>query len=208
MTTSDKSPVLPNAAWPFIMDTTEYWAYWDNVFTPEECQQIIALGNSKIAEEASFIKNTSEGQEQLKADNIRDSNIVWLYAADNMSWAFSRLTDIITSINSQYFNFDLFGFVEGFQFTRYDAPAGNYGKHIDKVFGGPIRKLSITIQLSDPDDYEGGDLLLHYGVDPITAPREQAKLVAFPSYMLHEVTPVTKGTRYSLVAWITGAPFK
>jgi PKHD-type hydroxylase len=208
MTTSDKSPVLPNAAWPFIMDTTEYWAYWDNVFTPEECQQIIALGNSKIAEEASFIKNTSEGQEQLKADNIRDSDIVWLYAADNMSWAFSRLTDIITSINSQYFNFDLFGFVEGFQFTRYDAPAGNYGKHIDKVFQGPIRKLSITIQLSDPDDYEGGDLLLHYGFDPITAPREQAKLVAFPSYMLHEVTPVTKGTRYSLVAWITGAPFK
>ena len=112
------------------------------------------------------------------------------------------------SLNSQFFKFDLFGLAEGMQFTKYTAPGGKYGTHIDRITGGLTRKLSFTLQLSDPADYVGGDLQLHLGDDPLKMNREQGYVAVFPSYVLHEVTPVTEGTRYSLVSWITGAPFK
>jgi PKHD-type hydroxylase len=65
-----------------------------------------------------------------------------------------------------------------------------------------------VLQLSDPDTYEGGNLLMHIDDPGQKIEKKQGKLVLFPSYVLHEVTPVTKGERYSLVAWLTGKPFK
>ena len=62
----------------------------------------------------------------------------------------------------------------------------------------------MSIQLSDSDDYEGGDLELMFREEPVKLDRTRGTLVAFPSFMLHRVTPVTRGTRWSLVAWITG----
>ena len=187
-----------SAAWSLYIDTTENWAYQNNVFTKEECQTIIKIGNEKLG------RATVIGNDQ----SVRDSQVAWLSPTGETEFAFQRLTESIININEKYFKFDLSGFNEGFQFTRYDAPSGYYGRHIDKIYNGAIRKLSVTIQLSEPSEYEGGELCLHYADKPEVIPKEQAKLIAFPSYALHEVTPVTKGTRYSLVAWITGKPFK
>jgi len=188
-----------NAAWPFLLDKQENWAYMDNVFTKEECEKIIEIGNRSVLHKANVINNKPD---------IRDSTVAWLYAVDDMDWAFRRVTDVVMDLNSRYFRFDLFGFTEGFQFTRYDAPQGRYQAHIDKSLYSVIRKLSLTIQLSAPEDYEGGELALRFDDEPVIPTKEQGKLIAFPSYTLHEVKPVTKGTRYSLVAWVTGAPFK
>ena len=88
------------------------------------------------------------------------------------------------------------------------APSGKYGKHVDCSYNTNIRKLSFTLQLSDPSDYDGGDLCLYFGEDAEVIKREQGYVALFPSYVLHEVTPVTRGTRYSLVSWITGKPFR
>jgi PKHD-type hydroxylase len=183
--------------WQFHLDKTENWAYMDNVFTPEECAQIIAVGNSKL--EKAIVDDNDK--------NIRESQVAWLTPKD-IQFAFGRVTDAVIDINNRFFNFDLFGLAEGFQFTRYDAPTGHYGMHIDKMFNGTVRKLSLTIQLSLPEDYEGGELALQLGGDDSVMPKELGKMIVFPSYVLHEVRPVTKGTRYSLVAWITGKPFK
>ena len=122
--------------------------------------------------------------------------------------SFQRVTGIVQSLNQQFFNFNLFGMVEGFQFTRYDAPSGFYGMHIDRYIGGNVRKLSLTIQLSSAEEYEGGELALQFGKEPEIMDKQQGKLIVFPSYVLHEVRPVSKGIRYSLVAWVTGEPFK
>ena len=187
------------APWQFYSDKTQNWAYMDNLFTPEECAQIIDIGNVKL-EEAQIAKGETN-------KDIRESQIAWLYGTD-IEFAFRRVTDAILNINNQFFNFDLFGIAEGFQFTRYDAPTGHYGMHIDKVINGTIRKLSLTIQLSSPNDYEGGELALHTSIEADLMPKDLGKIVVFPSYVLHEVRPVTKGTRYSLVAWVTGKPFK
>jgi PKHD-type hydroxylase len=189
------------SAWPFEVDHVEAWSYWDNLFTKEECEMIVAIGQSKKPEAAGVI-----GGEELKA--VRDSNIAWIFPAPEVNWIFQRVAGAVHSLNNDFFKFDLFGLTEGFQFTEYAAPTGYYGAHIDCGKGIPPRKLSVTIQLSPSDAYEGGDLLLHYDKTPTKAPTEQGKAIVFPSYLLHEVTPVTKGTRHSLVCWVTGRPFK
>ena len=71
-----------------------------------------------------------------------------------------------------------------------------------------VRKLSVSLLLSDPDDYDGGDLQFKFGEEEQTAERERGMMTLFLSWSLHRVTPVTRGTRYSLVAWTSGPPFK
>ena len=202
----DKELKFQSTAWPFQVDNLETWAYWDNAFSPEECKKIIDIGNKK-----GLVKGITRGENSKKikdSKKIRDSNISWLYPSDDLEWAYRRITDIILDLNSKYLKFDLYGLIEGFQFTHYKEPDGKYQKHIDKGLNCLIRKLSLSIQLSDPETYKGGDFILYEGEKPILLPKEHGKLIAFPSYTLHEVKPVTKGERYSLVAWITGPQFK
>ena len=189
-----------STAWPFKIDTVQTWAYWESIFSVEECQKIIDIGNKK---------GRIKGSIRLKSlKNYRDSNISWLYPQDDLQWAYKRITDVILDLNNRFFKFDIFGFIEGFQFTHYQQPAGKYKKHVDKGVDSLVRKLSLSIQLSNPDSYEGGEFFLYEGEKPTLLPKEQGKLILFPSYTLHEVRPVTKGERYSLVAWATGPQFK
>jgi PKHD-type hydroxylase len=73
---------------------------------------------------------------------------------------------------------------------------------------GSLRKISVVIQLSDPTEYEGGELQVMNGEEPYrVCNKEKGSLIMFPSFLLHRVTPVTKGCRRSLVLWISGPPF-
>lgn len=189
----------PNPSWAFELDPVSLYAYWDKAFSKEECEKIIEIGNSKILNQA-----TTRGE----VKNLRNSEVSWLYPSDDLEWAYRRMTDIVLSLNERFFKFDLFGNTEGFQFTKYSAPGGKYGKHVDSAHGCLIRKLSFTLQLSDPSNYKGGDLCLYAAEKPDVMQKEQGYVVVFPSYVLHEVKPVTQGTRYSLVSWVTGKPFK
>jgi PKHD-type hydroxylase len=198
----DKINEKPTPNWAFETDQANGWAYHEQIFTPEECKKIIDYAEQ-------FYKNDATVSLQGKVNlGIRESKIVWITPEEEIQWAYKKMASIITGLNENFFRFDLFGFIEGFQFTEYNAPTGHYGKHIDSVHNGTIRKLSFVLQLSDPKDYEGGELQLHLGEVPNIMKKEQGTVVAFPSPTLHEVTPVTKGRRYSLVGWITGKPFK
>jgi PKHD-type hydroxylase len=138
----------------------------------------------------------------------RNNSIIWINETDpNIRFVMERLTDIVNELNSKYFKFNLYGFCEPLQFTEYNAPSEYYKKHIDKMYNGAIRKLSIVVQLTDPAEYEGGELLIDLGTELLTR-KTQGSVIVFPSYVLHEVKPVTKGTRHSLVAWLAGDPFK
>lgn len=189
--------------WPFRVDEIADYAWISDCFAEDEIQKIIELGKSQALNDAKV----KTGSDELN-ESIRDSRVGWIKPSEDSAWLFRKMTDLITSMNNQYFKFNLFGLVEGFQFTEYKAPAGHYSYHMDKVTGSSIRKLSLTMQLSDPDDYEGGDLEFLYGKEPVRAKREKGSITFFPSWILHRVTPVTKGTRYSLVAWITGPNFE
>ena len=188
-----------NTYWPLELDTTENWAYWDNAFSEKECKEIIDIGNKYILEEG---KTTGSKKEYRKA------KIVWLFPYEETTWIYRRLANIANELNNKYFKFQIDGFAEGLQFTYYKEPDGKHSKHIDRDKNSFTRKLSIIIQLSNPKTYKGGDLLLHIDEPKTKIEKQIGKLVMFPSYLLHEVTPVLKGERYSLVAWLTGKPFK
>jgi PKHD-type hydroxylase len=196
-----------STSWVFELDPVHSYAYCDNAFTPEECNRLIEIGNAQRKQIATVGTNLNSMQYEQNL-KLRESIVSWLYPNDDTKWAFRRLTDIIVDLNNSYFKFDIFGATEGFQFTKYVAPTGHYGKHVDCGFNSAVRKLSFTLQLSDPNEYEGGELCLYSEDKPIVASKKQGYVMVFPSYVLHEVTPVTKGTRYSLVSWITGKPFK
>jgi PKHD-type hydroxylase len=191
-----------NPSWNFYLDKVHTYAYWEKVFTPEECKKII-----KIAKDKGLIKGTI-GAKSKKESNIRLSKVSWLYASDNLDWAYRKITDVVLNLNERFFQFDIFGLSEGLQFTNYKAPSDRYGKHIDRSFNFLVRKLSLSIQLTDPKEYEGGELLLYESEKSTEMKKEQGTLILFPSYILHEVKPVTKGERNSLVAWVTGKQFK
>ena len=196
-----EEPKFNNSSWNFELDNTNLYAFWNNAFSKEECQSII-----NIAKDKGLIEGKTKGDTK----DVRESKISWLYPVDNMDWVFRRVTDITLNLNERFFKFDLFGLNEGFQFTNYEAPSGKYGKHVDRGMNMSVRKLSISIQLTDPEEYEGGELKLYDGDDKEAQvmDKTQGTLIIFPSYVLHEVMPITKGTRNSLVTWITGKQFK
>ena len=193
-----KKPIFENSSWNFELDQVNFYAFWNNAFSKEECQTIINIAKNK-----GLIKGKTRGE-----SDVRDSKISWLYPIDDMDWVFRRVTDMALSLNERFFKFDLFGLNEGFQFTNYEAPSGKYGKHVDRGINTPVRKLSISIQLTDPEEYEGGELYLYEEDKGILMDKSQGTLIMFPSYVLHEVMPVTKGERNSLVSWVTGKQFK
>lgn len=111
-----------------------------------------------------------------------------------------RVHEIITKVNQKIYAFEIAG-TEALQLAEYAVGEG-YGWHLDIGPGGTSkRKLSATIQISDPNVYEGGNLEI-WGSPPTT--REQGAILLFPAYLLHRVAPVTHGVRRSLVAWSLG----
>ena len=193
-----KEPKFENSAWNFEIDQTHFYASWNNAFSKLECETIINTAKNK-----GLITGTTREE-----SNVRDSKISWLYPTDNLDWVFRRVTDITLNLNEKFFKFDLFGLNEGLQFTNYKAPSGKYGKHVDRGINTPVRKLSISIQLTNPEEYEGGELYLYDEDKGTLMEKAQGTLILFPSYVLHEVMPVTKGERNSLVTWVTGKQLK
>jgi PKHD-type hydroxylase len=93
--------------------------------------------------------------------------------------------------------------------TEYDASVeGHYGSHVDRDYGhvrNTHRKLSMTVQLSDPSEYDGGELLLYpVNLTPVTVPKQRGMTTFFRSDVIHEVRPVMRGIRRSMVVWIAG----
>jgi len=185
--------------WNLSVDRVHTYAYLNNLFTSDECKKIIEIANQKGME---------KGETVGKSD-VRLSEICWLFPINDMVWAYEKITSAVKHLNEQFFQFDIFSFNEGLQFTNYKAPGGHYGKHVDRIFNTAVRKLSLSIQLTDPKEYEGGELILYESNEEgETMQKEQGTLILFPSYVMHEVKPITKGERNSLVGWVTGNQFK
>ena len=183
----------------------EPFVWWENGFTEQELGWLReqAIRADQRAQVGGNI--TSEALAK-----IRRSQVSWLNKTQDTAWVFEKLGHITSSLNAKYYQFDLTGFGEALQLTNYDqSEAGMYGWHVDLGSNtGPSRKLSLVLQLTDPSQYEGGNLQLYIGGHPQTVRKQRGLVVAFPSYMVHQVTPVTQGSRQSLVAWASGPAFK
>lgn len=182
------------------------FSMFSGTFTADECSRLRTL----IAERKQ-LASTQNGDPGLT--DVRRSELRWLNYAD-APWAFDRLRGVALMANKAY-GFDLVG-LDSLQLTQYEsAYRGHYDWHMD--FGtGPnmrFRKLSVVVQLTDPDAYEGGELFVCTSSDTrssMTMPvhKELGCAVVFPSYMVHRVSEVTSGTRHTLVGWVEGPPFR
>jgi PKHD-type hydroxylase len=196
-------PIRPlrtaGGSWNFFVDH-ELWCWQDDVFNDAELDAIIELGHRTVLERAKTTTTDS--------DAVRKSETSFIYPHDYSAWIFERLTGLVWNMNQAHFRFDLSAFEQGLQFTRYNSEGSHYTWHIDRGSTVGIRKLSLVLQLSDPGNYEGGDLELMFGAEPTVIEKRRGRIVVFPSWALHRVTPVISGCRESLVAWISGPPFK
>lgn len=185
--------------WFFNNDIINSYAFWDNFLSEEECEKIIKIGIAKKLKKATVKGNIKD---------IRESKISWIYPEPELNWLYERLTSAITDLNSRFFKFHLIGLLEPLQFTSYSSPGAKYGKHTDRAINILNRKLSFSILLSKKTNFKGGEFYLYENENGLLLPQEQGKLLLFPSFVLHEVTPITKGERNSLVGWVTGNRFK
>ena len=191
--------------WTFNPDSVDTWAVADKVFTADECKKIIEIGNLLPKKDALI----NEYNNTLKSNNdYRKNKVSWISPNQNINWLYEKLANNVLLINKNFFNFDLYGFTEDFQFTIYNEIGDHYKMHIDKSYKRNVRKLSIVVQLSDPNTYEGSELNIYHSESPDVMNKNQGSVIVFPSYALHKVTPLIKGVRYSLVAWVGGPPFK
>ena len=190
--------------WHLHIGSYEPYCWNTEVFTCDEIERIKVIGRRLGINRA---QTGGEGKNCL--DHRRSFNS-WIHPNEYTSWIYERLTSVVNQNNEKFFNFDL-TMIENLQFTYYNSEEqGCYKAHVDpNCWSLPHnRKLSIVVQLSSPEEYEGGELKLYNSHEGITIKKEKGLVVSFPSYTLHEVTPVTKGERYSLVAWVHGPSFR
>jgi PKHD-type hydroxylase len=149
----------------------------------------------------------TEGKLGFGATNpgVRRSRVAFLGTEPRYRWIYERLWLAAQQCNRNFFDVDIVSVEPNVQLARYDSSdKGFYDWHTDFANARPLRKISFSVQLSRSEDYEGGNLQLWVGNRPQPAVRDRGALIAFPSFTLHRVAPVTRGTRWSLVAWILG----
>jgi PKHD-type hydroxylase len=219
------------------MNLSNYYYYFQSALTPRMCDEIIEYGKRhkpEIAVTGGAEKNETNTKKDgtfkksaLKKLHVkRKSDIVWM----NDTWIYKEIHPYIKEANIKAgWNFD-WDFSESCQFTRYgvgqyygwhcDSWDKPYNKPDDLNSHGKIRKLSVTISLSEPEDYVGGNLEFDMrnqkdweqdkkkAIHECTEIRPRGSIIVFPSFVWHRVAPVTKGTRYSLVIWNLGYPFR
>ena len=185
------------------------WSY-DSCLTPEQCEQAIAIGLALPSQEGTVGYKSSDPDSSHVDQSIRSSTISWLSRSDSsLSWLFSLIDHKVSLLTDHWHHIRYFyQGCDSLQFTSY-SPGHYYNSHIDyspRPDYSPVRKVSASVLLSPPDSFKGGSLVIDGGSIP-TSNLMQGQITVFPSIINHHVTPVTEGTRYSLVAWYKGPPW-
>lgn len=186
---------------------------WQNdTFTPDELTAIVQYGQSLELETGVVVGPNGES---IASPN-RKSSVRFFEPNGNNNWIFDRLSKMIADVNDRYYGFDLTGY-DAVQYTEYGTEGSKYDWHMDTITGPhksnsmvQTRKLSMTMPLNDPSEWEGGDFQIQTGLpeEPMTVEQKRGTAILFPSFMIHRVTPVLRGVRKSIVVWAVGPKFK
>lgn len=175
-------------------------------FTKEECEKIIKIADNQYAHKASV----GADQDSKVDRRIRSVDNYTIRMNQDNWWIFEKIAAAVGTANADFYRYDLYGITHELQLLHYKAVDNDhYHWHADVGPGSSsFRKISVSIPLSDPNSYKGGDLELNDNGREVTAPREQGAINMFPSYQIHRVAPVTEGERWVIVIWINGPRFK
>jgi PKHD-type hydroxylase len=190
--------------------TEPKWKSWivqttTPLFTPDQCNQIIASGRAQKPQEAKIGMNKPGGGTDTKK---RVTTISWIPFKE-MGHMYQDLNLFIQKTNENHFGFGDIRVTENAQFTEYPE-GGFYDWHMDcdvhMTHEPPVRKISMTVLLNDPSEFEGGHLELM--APGKFAELKQGHAIIFASFLNHRVNPVTRGIRQSLVCWFGGKAFR
>lgn len=184
----------------------------NGLFSVEECDKIIQDVKNKIKPETGSLFGSTENKE------IRDSSIRWIHPSNEFLWIFNRIDYAINNVNNEWYNFDLLGYSQ-IQYTEYDESSEqHYSWHTDAAWfrsdvpnppDQSLRKLSLSILLTQQEtQFEGGNFELDNRGEPNVPLLDTGDAIFFPSFVWHQVKPVTKGVRCSLVVWVIGPKFR
>ena len=178
--------------------------YYPKIFSDEEIDNILEISKKY---------KSDDGLVNMNVDyNYRKSKIKWIPYNDETKFLYDKIIELMKEANSKMWNFNITNILNKIQLSEYndgsiDEIPGHYDWHMD--FGETVstRKLSMSIQLSDETEYEGGDLefMIHRSI--LQAPKTKGTVIFFPSYITHRVSNITKGVRRSLVCWFNGPPY-
>lgn len=169
------------------------------LLTPTECENLIRQGLKKDLASSEVFDSKGKSQN----NEIRSCRVTEVTSEPMRDYLFSQ----ISTLNSHNLKLEISG-MEPLQLLRYQVD-DFYTWHTDwSPNNNKKRKLSFSVQLSDPSTYEGGDLELFRGPETDLADRTQGVLTLFPSWTLHRVNRLSSGERWALVGWITGKPIK
>lgn len=188
---------------PLKHDFVDY-VYYQGLFLPHEIDRILNFWDDQ-----KIIKATvSGGAENTHEEDLRKSSVMFIDNTPENDWIYNKLAGLAINCNNERYWFDLLGFHQELQLTKYST-GDFFDWHLDFGAGAiSARKLSMTIQLSESDEYEGGDLQFMMNQKIVNAPRKKGTIIIFPSFIMHRVTPITKGTRQSIVGWVSGPPYR
>jgi PKHD-type hydroxylase len=179
---------------------------WHGLFSDAELDAITRYGDNLALEEAEL--SAGSGYEA-----VRKTRVAWVGRNPETEFFHRRLEEAVLLLNARFFRFDLSGLAD-FQYALYGGAQGghfdwhkDYGRDAADPYREP-RKLTLSLQLSHPSDYEGCELQVRAGNKIDIAPKTRGALVAFPANVLHQVTPIRKGVRKSLVIWAVGPEFR
>ena len=179
----------------------------DNIFPKAAVDYLNQLADAQQAEAGGIVRSDAS---PALSEHVRRSEITWVDDTPASRPIFGLIAQFVSQANDQVFHLELSGFSEPFQIATYRATdQGFYGWHLD-IGAGRLanRKLSLIVPLTDPSQYEGGQLELFFDHQPTAIDLPLGRIVAFPSYVLHRVTPVTRGVRRTLAIWVSGPPFR
>ena len=186
--------------------------YHGQHFTDADCNAVVASAIDSEWREGG-VGGYGEDKAAPSAVGKARSCLEQYLPVDQRSGApLNKISLEISTVNSNGWRFDLAGFVADDMpyVMRYpESMQGHNDWHMDmgRAYAAS-RKLGFTIQLTNPDDYEGGDLEFYNVEIGAKSMRQKGTLAIFPTYWLHRVTPVTKGTRDAVVGWVHGPSFR
>lgn len=191
------------------------WCYFDQRFSDSQCDFVLDYMKNLSVQQGQVGNNMGMGVN----DTVRRSKVRFIQKSDiNFTWLFDEMWKMAIECNKDHFNFH-FTNLDYIQISEYSSEDnGMYNKHHDVFWCNPDhpyhRKLSCTVQLSDPSKYTGGDFVFHDLEKSYPNDNDKLKMkqrgtaIFFPSFIPHAVEPVLTGTRYGLTAWFEGPKWR
>ena len=163
------------------------------------------INNKQLMQKAMIVTGKNK-----PVDNYRNTDIMWLTDMNSLAPVYTKIIDRIKTINAEHFKYSI-NYIEPLQYSVYNAvDDGKYDMHNDTVLrntSGNVRKLSFSILLNDASEFEGGDLEFYTARTPSVKKLDKGTIIVFPSFLMHGVSPVTTGTRRTLVGFVGGPNF-